>query len=65
MMFMTPAMVLEHFNVVDGADRDQAQVGGRRTLEHARRDMQVAGAVAPLAVHQDQGVVGIEPAQLR
>ena len=53
----------QDLGVVDGAHRNQAEVGGRRALEGARVDVQVARRVAALAVHQHQGVVGVEAAQ--
>ncbi len=55
--------VLQHFDVVDGADRDQAEVWRRCALEGAWVDVQVAGGMPALAVDQHQGVVGVQAAQ--
>ena len=51
--------VQQHFDMVDRRFRDQRQVGARscRTPESPRKNVQIAGIVAAIAVHQHQGVV--------
>ena len=58
--------VLQHFDVVDGPDGDEAEVRGRRALIGAARvDGEVGRGVATLAVDQDQRVIGVQAAQRR
>ena len=52
--------------MIDGRLRDQGQVGGGTAAgKVAAADMQIAGVVTALAVHQNQGVVWREAAQRR
>ena len=58
--------VLQHFDVVDRADRDEGQVGcGRALVGAAAVNREIGGRVAALAVHQHQGVVRIKAAERR
>ena len=55
----------QYFDVVDGADGDEAEVGGRTArVDRAGVDHQVGAVMAALAVHQHQGVVRAQAAQV-
>src|SRR5471032_2437058 len=55
--------ILQHFDVVDGGDRDVVQVGRGAALERSTQHGQVGGTVAALAVDQHQRVVRAKAAQ--
>ena len=55
--------VAQHFDVVDGADRNEVDIDRRGALLRARVGTDVGGSVAALAVYQQQHVVGTEAAQ--
>src|SRR5450830_789038 len=55
--------VLQHFDVVDGGDGNEVEVGRSAALVRPAQHGQVGGGVAALAVDQHQGVVGRQAAQ--
>ncbi len=58
--------VLQHFDMVDARGWYQRDVRGRAAGKaRAARDIEIAGAMAALGIHQDQRVIGGKPAQCR